>query len=177
MLPIAPLMIEHRLIEHRLALAEQQLSELRAGRVDDGLLVDFVTFVRQYADHCHHGKEEDLLFIALDKKPLTAELARILGELRAEHELGRKLTGELDQACAAYQAGNTGALATILSPFRQLLDFYPRHIEKEDRHFFLPVMKLFSQPELDELFRVFWEFDARLYHEDWERRVQQLEGG
>jgi hemerythrin-like domain-containing protein len=177
MLPIAPLMIEHRLIERRLSLARRQLADLEAGKVDDSLLVDFVAFIRQYADHCHHGKEEDLLFVALDAKPLSNDQARILGELREEHIAGRKLIRELDTARAAYQQGDKEALKQILSHVRQLLDFYPSHIEKEDRNFFLPVMKLFSPAEQEELFRAFWEFDAKLYHEDWTRHVSELEEG
>jgi len=177
MLPIAPLMIEHRLIERRLALAKRQLADLEAGKVDNALLVDFVAFIRQYADHCHHGKEEDLLFIALDTKPLSSEQARLLAELREEHLVGRKLTRELDDARAAYQRGELDALQTIVGHIRQLLDFYPKHIEKEDRPFFLPVMKLFSPSEQEELFRAFWEFDARLYHDDWTRHVSELEAG
>ena len=75
MLPIAPLMIEHRLIERMIHLIQQELERIQANvAVDpefafvDSVFIDTaVDFLRTYADRCHHGKEEDILFPELEQ--------------------------------------------------------------------------------------------------------------
>ena len=56
-------MIEHRLIERVIADVQTRLDGQAARRVVDTAYVDHVVdFLRTYADRCHHGKEEDILF-------------------------------------------------------------------------------------------------------------------
>jgi len=40
---------------------------------------------------------------------------------------------------------------------KTLLDFYPRHIEKEDKHFFIPCMEYFSEAEKEAMLKEEWE--------------------
>ena len=57
MMPIGPLMKEHRLIERMIALMEKELGRLNAGEeLDPGFIDIAVDFIRTYADRCHHGK-------------------------------------------------------------------------------------------------------------------------
>jgi len=37
-------------------------------------------------------------------------------------------------------------------------DFYPKHIEKEDRHFFIPIMNYFTSEEKDALYKTPFAF-------------------
>jgi hypothetical protein len=54
------LMNEHQLILQVLASFNSLASELRNGRsISRQDLADFVCFFREFADKCHHGKEED----------------------------------------------------------------------------------------------------------------------
>jgi hemerythrin-like domain-containing protein len=53
--------------------------------------------------------------------------------------------------------------------------FYPKHIEKEDKHFFIPCMDYFSQKEKDKMFEESWEFDRKLFHEKYTKIVEALE--
>ena len=41
--------------------------------------------------------------------------------------------------------GRSESLTDVLEFMTSLVEFYPRHIEKEDQHFFLPVMEYFSR--------------------------------
>ena len=56
-----------------------------------------------------------------------------------------------------------------------LVDFYPKHIEKEDRHFFMPVMDYFSQQERDLMLEEEHEFDRRFVHQKYGGVVGQAE--
>jgi hemerythrin-like domain-containing protein len=60
---------EHRVIEQVLGCLEAMGAEARAaGRLDGAAAQDAVAFFRNFADRCHHGKEEVHLFPALEAK-------------------------------------------------------------------------------------------------------------
>jgi hemerythrin-like domain-containing protein len=172
MMPIGPLMIEHRLIERMITVMKAELQRLEKEKeVDTAFIVTAVDFIRTYADRCHHGKEEDILFRELEKKDLSEEHKRIMNELLEEHQWGRKTTGRLVEANDNYIDGDQNALSIISDCLRSLVAFYPKHIEKEDKHFFLPVMDYFSQDEKDAMLREGYDFDQRLIHEKYEKTV------
>lgn len=176
MMPIGPLMIEHRVIGRMVKALETELANIeRTDLVDASFLSQAVGFIRGFADECHHGKEEDILFSDLRGKDLPENLARILDELVAEHHTGRATVAELSEAVAHYSAGRSDARDAILASLRTISRFYPAHITKEDKHFFLPVMQLFSQAERDEMLARGYEFDSRLLHANYLRIIEGVE--
>jgi hemerythrin-like domain-containing protein len=175
MMPIGPLMIEHRLIERMIALMEKELHRIEAeNTVQVTLIENMVDFIRMYADRCHHGKEEDILFRDLEQKDLPAEYQNIMQELIQEHVYGRNTVGKLVAAKEQYLKGNSESLEVIKEAFRELIAFYPRHIEKEDKHFFIPCMDYFTQEEQDQMLSEFWDFDRTLIHEKYKKLVETL---
>ena len=87
--PAGPLMHEHRVIERMLKVLSRQLEsmfELQA--VDTAAIDTAVDFIRTYADRCHHGKEEDILFRRLADKDLDPQLAGVMADLIDEHVMG-----------------------------------------------------------------------------------------
>jgi hemerythrin-like domain-containing protein len=176
MLPIAPLMIEHRLIEKMLAVIQKEIGRSeKQNRIDPEFIDLAVDFIRMYADRCHHGKEEDILFRDLDKKPLSDEHRRIVDELIEEHLQGRKTVADLVEAKLRYLRGDPEALPVMLDLMRFLVDFYPKHIEKEDKHFFLPIMDYFTPEEKEAMLKEEWEFDKNLIHLIYKGRLSQAE--
>jgi hemerythrin-like domain-containing protein len=92
-MPIGPLMIEHRLIERMIEVMKRQLQEWETEpTMDPSFIETAVDFIRTYADRCHHGKEEDILFRDLSKKPISGNHKRIMEELVEEHRWGRRTT-------------------------------------------------------------------------------------
>lgn len=57
----------------------------------------------------------------------------------------------------------------------ELVDFYPRHIETEDRRFFAPCMKYFTREEQAKMLEEFRQFDKELIHEKYRALVDWLE--
>ena len=89
MMPIGPLMIEHRLIERMLDVMQEELSIFeKEKKLNPGFLEMAIDFIRTYADRCHHGKEEDILFRELRIKKLKDEHQRTMEELIEEHRMG-----------------------------------------------------------------------------------------
>jgi len=198
MLPIGPLMAEHRIIEKLMAPIRQAVEAgRRDGRIDFRFVDLALDFIRTYADRCHHGKEEDILFKALEGKPLATEHRATLNELVEEHKMGRQKVRELREAAEAYRrgggdrggdgagegggdgggggSGDGDALLIILDRLEFLATFYPGHIQKEDHRFFLPVMDYFDDAEKAAMIEAEREFDMSLIHEIYKERVESLE--
>lgn len=189
-MPVGPLMAEHRIIEKLMLPIRQAVAAgRRDGRIDIRFVDLVLDFIRTYADRCHHGKEEDILFKALEGKPLAAEHRATLNELIEEHKMGRQMVRELREAAEAYRraggdrggdgAGDGGgdgdALLIILDRLEFLATFYPGHIQKEDHHFFLPVMDYFDDAEKAAMIEAERGFDMGLIHEIYRERVESLE--
>jgi hemerythrin-like domain-containing protein len=177
MMPIAPLMIEHRLIERMIKVMKGEVEAMeRQGEARPQFIDGAVDFIKIYADRCHHGKEEDILFRLLSEKHVSDHHKEVVEELIQEHVRARDLTGQLVAAKERYVAGDGGAFQEIRGVMSQLVDFYPVHIEKEDRHFFIPCMEYFSRHEQDVMLESFGEFDRTLIHEKYRAVIQKFEG-
>jgi len=178
MLPIGPLMEEHRVIEKLMPQIRQAVEAARReGTIDLRFVRLALDFVRIYADRCHHGKEEDILFKALDSKPMKPEHRKIMDELVEEHKVGRQKVRELSEAADAYRTGGAeqskAALDTILDRLDFLASFYPAHIEKEDKRFFLPVMDYFDEKERTALIEAEMAFDREFVHEIYRGKLEE----
>jgi hemerythrin-like domain-containing protein len=176
MKPRGPLMIEHRLIEKMFELVRKEIKKIEELKQVDPIFIDItVDFIRMYADRTHHGKEEDILFRDLEKKNIAELDKKIMQELIDEHKYGRKTVKELVEAKEKYLQGQTGALEGILDKLDALVNFYPEHIEKEDKVFFPATEEYFSQEEQDAMLEEFWEFDKEMIHEKYRSLVKQLQ--
>jgi hemerythrin-like domain-containing protein len=178
MMPIAPLMIEHRLIERMIKIMDSEALGIRGGKSIDGKLIDsIVDFIKTYADKLHHGKEEHILFRDLMKKEITEEHRRIMDELINEHVIGREHVKRLVNAKDKYEKGDKSALTEILYNMETLAKFYPEHISKEDKRFFIPVMKYFNNQEKQAMIIEFYEFDRKFIHVKYKEIVSEIEKG
>jgi hemerythrin-like domain-containing protein len=174
MKPIGPLMWEHRLIEKMLTAMMKHVDKIEKSKKVNPVVIDVaVDFVRMYADRTHHGKEEEILFRDLASKNLSPELKKTMQELLDEHVWGRKTTAALVAAKEQYLQGDEKKLAEIINLARQLGNFYPRHIEKEDKRFFYPCQEYFSKGEQDKMLEEFWEFDGKMIHEKYNRVFEE----
>ncbi len=171
-----PLMIEHRLIERMLSALENVVTTIDDENTVNPVTIDLaVDFIRVYADRTHHGKEEDILFRDLKTKPLSEEDARIMNELIEEHVFGRETTQALVDANTRYRGGDPAALADIADKLRTLIDFYPKHIAKEDKVFFPAARAYFTDQEDQAMLAEFYTFDRKMIHEKYETLVGHFE--
>ena len=170
LLPIGSLMREHRLIERMVSLIKIEETD-----VDSSFIDDVVDFFKTYADRCHHGKEEDILFKKLLAKDLKEEHRKMVHNLVKEHAYARKTVIKLNEANIRYTQGKKDAANEVKDLLKELSVFYQKHIEKEDKHFFYPSMDYFSKSELDAMLDDFWEFDRKMIHEKYERLISEKE--
>lgn len=174
--PIGELMTEHRLIQRVIGDMVEIVHRIDSGaRVDSRQIDVIVDFLRTYADKCHHGKEEDILFARLAEKDLRPEHDAMMQDLIEGHRYARKKTGILATANEGYAGGDDRALSAMRDALQSLVDFYPEHIEDEDHGFFKPAMEYFSAEEKVDLEDAFEQFDRAMIHETYRHTVEELE--
>jgi hemerythrin-like domain-containing protein len=157
--PIETLMNEHRLIEEVLDSLEAFAKTVDKGTDDDRRSAgQFAQFFRSFADRCHHGKEEDLLFKELTKMGMPAESGPI-GVMLHEHELGRSCVRRI----AALADGEGPWTSEELGDFRGAAsEFVPllrAHIQKEDQILFPTAEGILTPDRVDQLNTQFDDFD------------------
>jgi hemerythrin-like domain-containing protein len=126
------LMDEHRVIERVLGSLETL-----AGRLEDepdprGALRDFGRFFKEFADRCHHAKEEDRLFVEMVRHGFPREQGPIAVML-ADHVEGRAHVGALVRAGEATGPLTAEERASVRFHVHAYVPLLRGHIQKEDR--------------------------------------------
>ncbi len=121
--------------------------------VDPMLLLSIVDFLKEYADKCHHAKEEDLFFPAMEHAGVPHNGCP-LEALRSEHIKGREIVLDLESSIHLYQVDNENTEQLIYS-LDNVNKLYTQHIWKEDEMVFPMESRLFTLEELDDLVEKF----------------------
>jgi hemerythrin-like domain-containing protein len=126
------MMQEHDLIVEVLASLQAMAERLAAG---DGVprqdVADFGRFFRDFADKCHHGKEEDRLFVEMVRAGFPQENGPIAVML-AEHDAGRQeVRGLLRIGAGAGPLSEQERMQTI-GYAREFVPLLYAHIQKEN---------------------------------------------
>lgn len=98
-------------------------------------LSDIMEFLTVFVDKCHHGKEEEFLFPALEAAGIAREGGPI-GVMLHEHEQGRKLVADLKAAVSGLRTGDTAAGTAIAETGNQYIALLTDHIAKENNMLF-----------------------------------------
>jgi hemerythrin-like domain-containing protein len=96
-------------------------------------------------------------------------------ELIEEHVFGRQTTKALVEANTRYRNGNETALSDVAANLQTFTEFYPRHIEKEDKVFFPLSRNYFTDEEDQAMLAEFWEFDRNMIHEKYKSLLDGFE--
>jgi hemerythrin-like domain-containing protein len=129
---VETLMNEHRTIERVLdALVAFSEDTVRRGTTEKEELARFVTFVREFADACHHGKEEDILFTAMVDSGFPRNGGPIAVMLH-EHDQGRALVQILRARAEQPSAWSDADRQEIAEVARGYSAMLHAHIHKED---------------------------------------------
>ena len=115
------------------------MEEILDREADDGLdfdaIEDCVSFVRLFADACHHGQEEDLLFPELEARGMPRE-AGPLAVMLYEHEEGRSYAKQMVKALPKAREGDPDARQILVNSARGYIQLIRGHIHKEDNVLF-----------------------------------------
>jgi hemerythrin-like domain-containing protein len=160
---------EHRLILGVASILERALDD---GGGDQNTLGDCVSFFRLFADACHHGKEEDLLFPALQHEGMPVDAGPIAVMLE-EHRIGRGFVCRMADALSRSGSGDAVAAAEVAEAGRAYIDLIRAHIAKEDGILFEMADGIVTGPACKELCAAYDEVCARRFEG---KTLEDLEG-
>lgn len=175
--PVGTLEEEHQTIMKVVNALGMLAETLESGKqVDADMLRGAAAFMQVFADGCHHGKEDELLFPALERKgvPLTG---CPLGALKAEHVKGRTLVANLEAITEDYVKSKPSASRRLIETIADIRKLYSNHIWKEEFLAFPLVARLLSPREQTELQDHFDRVEADIgqgVHDGYIRIADQL---
>lgn len=96
-----------------------------SGDIDKDFFKKAISFIRGYADKFHHAKEEDILFVELNKKEVKMH-CNPTEQMLYEHDLGRGFIKELEQGV------KEGDKDKVIKNAKEYAELLKEHIFKED---------------------------------------------
>jgi hemerythrin-like domain-containing protein len=125
---------EHRVIELVLTGLNRIAQRAKAERIFEEEAADkALEVLRNFADKCHHGKEERHLFPLLEERGVPRDGP--IGVMLQEHEQGRGHIRAMVQA-SADAAGNAESLGLFAKHAAEYIELLRQHIQKEDNVLF-----------------------------------------
>jgi hemerythrin-like domain-containing protein len=138
----------------------------------EGILEFFNIFV----DRCHHGKEEDLLFPAMEQAGIPRQ--GLIGVMLAEHAMGRKLVKAIGEAYSEYKAGKASASAALIENAKGYISLMLAHIDKEDNVLYPMGDSRFSKETQEALYEGFEKIEIERIgigkHEEFHGMIEKL---
>ncbi len=96
---------------------------------------DCVSFIRLFADACHHGQEEGLLFPELQARGMPRDSGPLAVMLQ-EHEMGRSFASHMRKALPGARDGKAESRQILVNAARGYIRLIRGHINKEDNVLF-----------------------------------------
>jgi hemerythrin-like domain-containing protein len=178
--PTAELKAEHQGVMRVLAVLERMCDHLSHDEmVATDHLAQVLEFLRVFVDQCHHGKEEDFLFPALEQGGMPHDSGPIAVML-AEHAHGRQLVQLLGQALEGLSQAQPqpGADEDLSAAGRQYIELLRAHIHKEESVLFSIAEVRLDQAQQERMSRDFERLEQERIgpgrHEAFHRMIQQL---
>jgi len=178
MAPTDVLKQEHEGIKVALKVLDRICADLEVGKqASIGHLEQLLEFIRVFADSCHHGKEEDVLFPALEKAGLPSAGGPVQVML-LEHSMGRNYVRQLGDAIAEYKKGNRAASIRIVENGRGYINLLSAHIMKENNILFPMAEVRLPEEEKRRVMRAFEQIETERIgpgrHEQFHEMLHQL---
>jgi hemerythrin-like domain-containing protein len=164
---------EHDAILSALQILESMNGQMAAGtKVPREDIAGFVGFLKEFADKCHHGKEEGILFPALTKAGVS-EQGGPVGVMLSEHAQGRQLIKDMETA--VFSTPDYGQFVKSAEGYSSLLK---AHIQKENNVLFPTAEKVLAGGQLEDIYDQFEEHEEKVIgqgrHEELHKMLKDL---
>lgn len=169
---------EHNAVKLTLRVLDKICKQLEAGdEINTGDLESLLDFFKVFVDKCHHAKEENMLFVALEGSDDPSHGDRI-GALIKDHATGRNYIRELSRAVAEYKVGNVAAGTEILHYAKNYITLLIQHIDVEDNVLYPLADERLSPLKQEELAKDFDRLETEEIgvgrHEEFHRMIERL---
>lgn len=173
--PTEVLKNEHRVIERVLDALERFAAQ---ERIDAATFHRAIDFLRNFADGCHHAKEENVLFPRLETAGVPRDGGPI-GCMLDEHTQGRALIRAMADNVDAASRGDATASKTVRAATVQYVHLLRNHIWKEDNVLFAMADRVLGEPQRKEMIDSFDQAEHEQgegKHERYVRIAEELHG-
>jgi len=141
-------------------------------------LEQLIEFFATFVDRCHHGKEEELLFPALEEVGVSKEGGPI-GVMLKEHQLGRDAVAKMKATLVRYRDGDRKAAGDLVHHARAYIALLDQHIDKENNVLFVLADNNLSKEKQMELWEGFETIETQKIgpgkHEAFHKMIESLE--
>jgi hemerythrin-like domain-containing protein len=164
------LLEEHIIIVNIISVFNKAKNNLKNGKsVPKETLLKTLDMIINFADRCHHGKEETVLFpLIKERNPKETSLITLLLE---EHQKGRVYVRKLGEAI------NKNITNDIIENIDGYVALLTQHIKKENAIFPKWINPL-SNKEKEELFAKFEEIEEKVIglgkHQEYIQNIETL---
>jgi len=178
MKPTELLKHEHEVILLVLGAARREAAYIRQnGGARVAKVESIVDFVRNFADKCHHKKEEEHLFAKLLERGMSHDKGPVASMLR-DHIVGRQAVKAISDALAAAGRGDKSALDEVAKNLESYADLLESHIEKENGGLFPLADRILTWEDQKALERAFDKVEKEEtgegVHEKYHRIAHEL---
>ena len=126
---------DHELIEKVVKSMEVTLQLLNQGKkIPESILMPVIDFSKNFTDVCHHGKEEESLFPALEQSGMPRHMGPIAVMLM-EHEMTRQNASRMEESAKKYI--DTGSAQELISDIQEYIEHVSQHLWKENNRLFV----------------------------------------
>jgi hemerythrin-like domain-containing protein len=167
------LMTEHRLIEKVLGSLETFVEELTEEKENRTQLGHYVEFFREFADRCHHGKEEDRLFVQMSGYGFSREWGPLKVMLQ-EHNQGRARVRSLAAIAEGEGPLSEREQSEVKEKARDFIALLRAHIQKEDNVLYPSAKQAVPAEVLDGLVEDFERFEREVMGEGAHEKMHAL---
>jgi hemerythrin-like domain-containing protein len=131
----ASLRRDHELIEKVIKAMESTIQLLNDGKqIPESILLPVIDFSKNFTDVCHHSKEENSLFPALEQAGMPRNMGPIAMMLM-DHERSREIGKEMENSAKDYiSSGNS---TKLINDMQQYVEHITEHLWKENNRLFM----------------------------------------
>lgn len=176
MYPTDLLSQDHRVIERVMSCLEAAAQQLQIGKpVRPAYFAEVADFIKGFADGCHHRKEEEHLFPAMEEAGFP-RFGGPIGVMLADHDEGRRYTASLRTAAERLAAGDASAVNAVVENALAYVSLLRQHIMKEDNVLFMMAKSALAPETQDALLEAFERVEREDGgHDRWLAVVEKLE--
>ena len=181
MQPIKDLKMEHDAVQLTLRILDKICQKIeQSGEIIDLQHIDqLLEFFKVFVDKCHHGKEEELLFPALENVGVSNKGGPI-GVLLHEHQQWREYVQNMNAALVQYKKGDRTAVDEFVINAKGYINLLNQHIDKENGVLFPLAEKHLSEQEQEKLWEGFELIETQKIgagkHDEFHEMLENLEG-
>jgi len=171
---------EHQGVSLMLRILQKVFEKLESGGgLNQEHFEGMLEFFKVFVDRCHHAKEEDLLFPALEAAGVPRKGGPI-GVLLDEHVKARGFVKAMSDAFSDYRQGHAAASDHIVKNAEDYIALLVQHIDKEDTVLYPMADSMLTKEKQEKLYEGFEAIERERIgigrHEQFHEFMKKLKG-